>query len=104
MSVSSVPEGPRLSDRILLTDLTAVSAHMLAWGLYADVSLCLTCHVLRNSCVAAAVYVGPPSVVNTSGKPKEQKNSRNTLMSSAADSDLHFLTIGQLLYLSTTIR
>ena len=104
LSVSSDPWRPMLSLRILLILLTAVSARMLACGLYAEDKRCLTCQLLRNSCVAAAVYVGPLSVAISSGTPYEQKNSRNEEMSSWALSDLHYFTMGQLEYLSTMIR
>ena len=53
----------------LFAVLTATSARPLDWGWYADDTLDLIPHFLRNSFVILAINSGPPSLASSSGAP-----------------------------------
>lgn len=97
------PPGPVLPAIIRLTVFTAVSALLLACGLYADDILCWTPQLDSSSWVWCEVNSGPPSVVRLVGIPNEAKMSLSTVARPVAPPVAGF-TMGQPEYLSTTTR
>ena len=65
-----------LARNSLFADFTATSARPFDFGKYAEETLGLIPHFLRNSVVRLAVNSGPPSLESSSGAPKVAMKDR----------------------------
>ena len=84
--------------------LTPTSERLLAWALYAVLTLWMIPHLEQKPSICFDVKTVAPSVVREQGIPKMPMYSLRTLITLVESSLGNLNTLSQLLYLSTIAR